>query len=244
MTGREPAAPDYGASIARALAAARSRYGEPDPAQELRAKEAVKELLRLPPSARLERLRSDPRLLSLPAWRQLIDRAQALLPWQPSPAEALARGALTIACRLDPAVYGEGLPADCRVLSALTAARACLAAGRASAAKRALSAAEIFFDRASGDPYVRAEVDLARAAVAQAKGSLRVARTCLGRAAALFAVLGEPGREAAARAEEAEVAQAIQNRRQARTLHRPGSPRAARPLGAPTADRQGSKERG
>lgn len=233
---------DYGACIARALAAARSRLGEPNPDEEGQAKEAVQELLRLPESTRRERIGSDLRLRSLPAWQQLLSRAQARLPWQPRRAEDLARHALAVACRLDPQRYGDGLPADCRVLSAIAVVRARLAAGHVSPARRALRAAEAFLDGASGDPYVRAEVDLTRAAVARAEGSLRLARTCLRRAAARFATLGEPGREAAARAEEAEVFHAIQGRPPGEAPDRPRELRGARLRTAPAGPR-GRRER-
>ena len=195
----------YRESIARGLAAAWARAGASTPTPDRAARAAARELLRLPPAVRAERVKADARLQRYQGWKLLFERALALVPAYAHEAGEVARLALAVACRLDSVRAGEGIAADCRALSAVAIARARLAAGDPVAAQRAVRVAEVFFERASGDPCVLAEIERARAAVARAEGRPRAARSHLRRAAELYAKVGEAEREAAARAEAAAI---------------------------------------
>jgi hypothetical protein len=191
----------YQAAFARALTAVAAHAASvPEPGDDA-ALRRVESLLELVAELRRREVASELRLHSYTVFRRLVEGAVILAPVEPGEAAARAHLARAVASHLSPQRYGAGLVWDCRAVAAAALARARAAAGQRLRARAALRAARRWLDNGSGDPYDRAEVELAAAAVATAEGRLPDALRDLERAARRFRQVGDPSREDSVRRE-------------------------------------------
>lgn len=148
------------------------------------------DILKLPPAEHLSWL-DETQGASLGLWERLIDLCLGCELRSGDGGEEVAELALKVADRLDPGVYGRGLPQDCKALTWVVLAAARLLRWDFEAADEALERAQMAAEVGTGDPCVAGEIFTGRAQLFRARGRLPESLLCLSRAAELFREAGE-----------------------------------------------------
>lgn len=207
----------YGPAFERALAAAESR--RPDLERErAEARERVAELAAAPEARQLALLRDDPRFARWGVCDLLINESYRAAFEDPEAAAGLARLALEVAGRLDPALYGGPFLADVRSLAWAYLGNARRVASDLAGAEEALGEAERLRGEGVGDPLTRAQVANLLASLRRSQRRFGESRALLDEVAAIYREVGDLHMEGRTLV------------KQAHTLREAGEPGVALPL--------------
>jgi tetratricopeptide (TPR) repeat protein len=207
----------YGLAFERALAAAERR--RPDLERErTEAAERVAELAAASEARQLALLRDDPRFATWGVCDLLINESYRAAFEDPGAAEGLARLALELAARLDPALYGGPFLADVRSLAWAYLGNARRVGSDLAGAEEALGEAERLRGQGAGDPLTRAQVANLLASLRRAQRRFGESRALLEEVAAIYREVGDRHMEGRTLV------------KQAHTLRVAGEPAAALPL--------------